>query len=60
MVRKTGILFLVVFVVIIVVINLFFADRWLEKRLESFGDRMIGAKVELSGLKISLLTMKMQ
>lgn len=58
--RKTGILFLVVIVGIIVAINLFFSDRWLEKRLESFGARMVGAKVELSGLKVSLLTMKMQ
>ena len=59
-VRKTGIIFLVVIVVIILGINLFFFDRWLEKRFESFGGRIIGAKVELSGLNVSLFNMKMQ
>ncbi len=58
--RKTGILFLVIVMVIIVGVNLFFFDRWLERRLESLGERIIGAKVELSGLEISLFNMKMQ
>jgi len=60
MVRKTGLIFLVAIVAIIVGINLFFFDRWIEKRFESFGDKIIGAKVELSGLKVSIFNMKMQ
>jgi uncharacterized protein (TIGR03545 family) len=60
MVRKTGIIFLVIIVVLIVGINLFFFDRWIEKGLESFGGSVVGTMVELSGLKISIFNMKLQ
>ncbi|KYK37218.1 MAG: hypothetical protein AYK18_18415 [Theionarchaea archaeon DG-70] len=60
MLRKKGVILLSVIVIILVVLNVFFSDRWIEKRLESFGSRVVGAKVELSGLKFSLLRMQIQ
>jgi uncharacterized protein (TIGR03545 family) len=60
MLRKKGVILLSVIVIVFVVLNVFFSDRWIEKRLESFGSRVVGAKVEFSGLKFSLLRMQIQ
>ena len=58
--RWKGIIFLVVLAVLVFVLNLVFTDRWLEKRLESAGSAVVGAKVELERLDFSLLGLQMR
>lgn len=53
--RKKGIIILAVFIVIVIALSLIFTDRWLEKRLESGGSALLGARVEIDNLDVSLL-----
>jgi len=57
--RKTGIVFLVVLAGIIIAIIFIFSDKWLERRMESLGSRMTGAKVEYNGVDFSLIGLRM-
>ena len=60
MIRWKGVTFLAVLVIVIFVLSLIFTDRWLEHQLETAGSRMIGAKVEIEGLDLSLFGAKLK
>jgi uncharacterized protein (TIGR03545 family) len=59
-VRWKGILFLIVLAGIVFALNLIFTDTWLEKRLESAGSSLVGAKVEIDRLDFSLLGLRLR
>ncbi len=54
-VRWKGLLFLAVVAVVVIVLNLIFTDRWLERRLEGMGTSLVGAKVEIDNLDFSFV-----
>ncbi len=54
-IRKSGVIFLGVVILIFILLNIFFTDRWLENQLEKAGSNLVGAKVEIDGLDVSLL-----
>ena len=58
--RIKGLIFLVVVIAIVVVLGLLFTDRWLETRLERLGTGIVGAKVEIDHLDVSLLGLHMR
>jgi len=60
MLRKKGLILLAVIVVIFLGLNIFVTDGWVERRIESLGSSIVGARVELEGLKLSLLKMRVQ
>jgi len=51
--RKQGLVFLIVVIAIVFLVNSVVTDRWLERRLERFGGRLNGAKVELDRVDFS-------
>ena len=51
--RKQGLVFLIVVIAIVFLVNSVVTDRWLERRLERFGSRLNGAKVELDRVDFS-------
>ncbi|HGY56005.1 MAG TPA: TIGR03545 family protein [Caldithrix abyssi] len=53
MVRKKGVLSLLILVGLFFLLSYFLTDRWLESRLENLGESIIGAKVEIDGLNFS-------
>ena len=58
MFRWKGIIVIIVLVAIVFVLSLLLTDRWLESALENTGSSIVGAKVEIDGLDLSLLDMK--
>jgi len=54
-VRKQGIIFLVVLAGIIIAVQMIFSDRWIEKRMEKIGGKIVGARVEYDNVDFSLL-----
>ena len=52
--RIKGIIFLAVLAGIFILLSIFFTDFWLEKRLESLGTSIVGARVEIDRLDFSL------
>lgn len=59
-IRKSGLIFLGVIIVIIVLLNIFLTDRWLETQLENAGSNIVGAKVEIDNLDVSLLKLRIK
>ena len=57
MLRKKGLITLVIIAGIIFVLTLIFTDLWLEKKLENIGSSIVGAKVEFDDVNLSLLGM---
>lgn len=60
MLRKKGLITLVIIALIIFVLSLIFSDIWLEKKLENIGSSMVGAKVEFDKLDLSLIGMHLK
>ena len=58
MFRWKGIIILAVIVIIVFVISLLLTDQWLEGQLEDFGSAVVGAKVEIDNLDVSLTSLK--
>jgi len=58
--RWKGFIFLVVVSAIIAVISIFFMDGWIESGLESAGEAIVGAKVEIDDLHFSLFRLSIQ
>jgi uncharacterized protein (TIGR03545 family) len=58
MFRWKGIIVLIVIVIIFIVLGLLLTDRWLEGQLENFGSSIVGAKVEIDNLDVSLTNLK--
>ncbi|MEJ2054114.1 MAG: hypothetical protein P8X42_09365, partial [Calditrichaceae bacterium] len=58
MFRWKGIIFIIVLVLIFVVLSFIFTDRWLEGKLEDTGSAIVGAKVEIDNLDVSLLSLE--
>ena len=52
--RKKGIAALLIIAVIVIALIMIFTDQWLEKRLENLGSSIVGAKVEIDRLDVSL------
>jgi uncharacterized protein (TIGR03545 family) len=52
--RIKGIIFLAVLAGIFILLSIFLTDFWLEKRLESVGTSIVGAKVEIDHLDFSI------
>lgn len=46
--------FLAILATLILVLSLIFTDRWLENQLEEIGSQIVGARVEIDGLDLSL------
>ena len=60
MLRKKGIIALLIIAALIFLSGLVFTDTWLEKRLENLGSSIVGAKVEFDGLDLSLIGMHLK
>ena len=58
MFRWKGIIVLAVIIIIFVVLSLLLTDRWLEGQLEDFGSSIVGAKVEIDNLDVSITSLK--
>ncbi len=54
MIRWKGVIAFAVLAGIFILLSLIFTDRWLEHRLEDAGSQLVGAKVEIDGLDLSL------
>jgi len=54
-VRLKGILFLVILSAIVIILGFIFSDKWLERRIEAIGTSLIGARVEIDNLDLSLI-----
>lgn len=54
MIRWKGVIFLAILATLILVLSLIFTDRWLENQLEEIGSQIVGARVEIDGLDLSL------
>ncbi len=52
--RWKGIIFLVILVVVFFIATMIFTDQWLEKSIENTLSPMVGAKVEIDNLDLSL------
>ncbi len=53
-IRKSGLIFLLIVALIIVLVNVFLTDKWLEYQLEKAGSNIVGAKVEIDNLDVSI------
>ena len=60
MIRKSGIITLAVILILFLIGLFIFTDKWVEGTLEDIGSSAVGAKVEIDGLDISLLSLKFQ
>jgi len=58
--RWKGFIFLAVLVAIFAVISIFFMDKWIESGLESMGEAIVGAKVEIDNLRFSLIDLSIE
>lgn len=56
-IRKSGVIFIGVVIIIVVLLNILLTDRWLESQLEKAGSSIVGAKVEIDDLDVSLLNL---
>jgi uncharacterized protein (TIGR03545 family) len=59
-VRKNFVYFVLVPLVLLVVVLYFFLDRWVEAGLETAGESLVGAKVEIDDLRLSLSPLGME
>lgn len=59
MLRKKGIIGLIVFIAIFFVLSLIFTDAWLEARMEDAGSAIVGAKVEFDDVDLSIFSVKL-
>jgi uncharacterized protein (TIGR03545 family) len=59
MMRKKGLIFLVIIAALLIALNMVVTDRWLERRVERFASRANGAKVELHRFNLSLLDLSL-
>ncbi len=57
--RKQGLIFLIIVTALVIILNSVVTDRWLERRMEAYASKRIGAKVELHRLDFSLLDLSM-
>ena len=55
--RWKGILFLLVLIGLIAVLGFFLTDQWIERRIESLGTSLVGARVEIDDLDLSIFTL---
>lgn len=53
MLRTKGVISLLVLVGLFILLSYFLTDRWLESKLESLGESIVGAKVEIDHLNVS-------
>ena len=53
--RWKGVIFIVAVFVIVLVLGMIFSDAWFESRLEALGNSVVGARVEIDNLDLSLL-----
>jgi len=60
MLRKKGVLFLLVLIVLFFVLGYFLTNTWLERKLENTGSAIAGAKVEIDDLDISLFSLNLK
>ena len=58
MFRWKGITFLAIIIIIFVVLGFLLTDRWLEGKLEDIGSSIVGAKVEIDNLDISITSLQ--
>ncbi|MCK5077339.1 MAG: TIGR03545 family protein, partial [Calditrichia bacterium] len=58
MIRKKGIITLVVICALFIAVLFIFTDLWLEGKLEDYGSRAVGAKVDIDGLDVDILSLK--
>lgn len=58
--RKRFIYFILVPVLVLGLITYLFIDRWIESGLESAGEAIVGAKVEIDGLRVSLFPLALE
>lgn len=58
--RKKFILFIFIPFLILAALTYFFIDRWIESGLESAGEAMVGAKVEIDDLSIGFFPLRLQ
>jgi uncharacterized protein (TIGR03545 family) len=52
--RKKGLIFLGVLIVVILILSLIFTDWWVENKLEKYGSAIVGAKVEFDDFHFSI------
>jgi len=52
--RKKFVLFVLIPLVILLVVTYLFIDRWIESGLESAGEQIVGARVEIDNLKLGI------
>ena len=57
MMRKKGIISLIVVCALFVAALFIFTDVWLERVIEDYGSRAVGAKVEIDGLDVDILSL---
>ncbi len=57
MIRWKGVITLAVITGLFIALSMFLTDKWVEKKLEDLGSSIIGAKVEIDNLNISLSQM---
>ena len=57
--RKKGLIFLIIVAALVIALNVFVTDRWLERRVERFASKSNGAKVELYRFNFSLLDLRL-
>lgn len=60
MFRWKGIIFLAIIIIIFVILGMLLTDRWLEGKLEDIGSSIVGAKVEIDNLDLSILSLKIK
>ena len=58
--RWKGLIFLVIFLSAIILISIFFIDKWVEAGLEKAGELAVGAKVEIDNLNFSLIKLTIE
>ena len=58
--RWKGLIFLVVLVAVCSILSLFFMDRWIESGIEKTASAIVGARVEIEGLHISLVNLSIK
>ncbi len=60
MLRKKGVISLLILIALFFVLGYFFTNTWLEGKLEKTGSAIAGAKVEIDDLNISLFTLNLK
>jgi uncharacterized protein (TIGR03545 family) len=57
--RKKGLIFLIIVAALVVFLNSVVTDRWMERGIERFASRRLGARVELTRLDFSLVDLSL-